>query len=72
MSAYEHPQVVSDYLSKECSHGRILGPFNLSLVPQLYVSRFEVIPKRHHENKWRPILDLSSPEGSSVNDGIDK
>ena len=71
-SAYEHPQVVSNYLSEECSHGRILGPFDLSPVPQLYVSRFGVIPKRHHENKWRLILDLSSPEGSSVNNGIDK
>ena len=32
-------------------------------------NRFGVIPKRG-VNKWRLILDLSSPDGSSVNDGI--
>lgn len=30
-----------------------------------------MIPKRHRQNKWRLIVDLSSPEGHSVNDGID-
>jgi hypothetical protein len=31
-----------------------------------------VIPKRNQEGKWRLILDLSSPTGNSVNDGIPK
>jgi len=30
-----------------------------------------VIPKGHNIGKWRLITDLSFPEGSSVNDGID-
>ena len=30
-----------------------------------------MIPKRHHQNKWRLIVDLSSPDGCSVNDSID-
>ena len=31
-----------------------------------------VIPKKHQPGKWRLILDLSSPVGASVNDGIPK
>ena len=34
------------------------------------VSPFGVIPKGHTPGKWRLIVDLSSPSGSSVNDGI--
>eukprot|EP00731_Ephydatia_muelleri_P016296 Em0009g720a len=37
---------------------------------EIHVSRFGVIPKGS-SGKWRLILDLSSPEGASVNDGID-
>ena len=29
-----------------------------------------MIPKKHHENSWRLIIDLSAPETQSVNDGI--
>lgn len=35
------------------------------------ISPFRVIPKKH-SNKWRLIVDLSSPEGGSVNDGISR
>ncbi len=31
-----------------------------------------VIPKKHQPGKWRLIVDLSSPEGHSTNDGISK
>ena len=31
-----------------------------------------MIPKRSRPNKWRLIVDLSSPDGHSVNDGIGK
>ena len=34
------------------------------------VSSFGVIPKRHQPDKRRLILDLSSPRGRSVNNGI--
>ena len=36
----------------------------------MHVSKFGVIPKRHQKNKWRLIVDLSHPDGASVNDGI--
>ena len=38
----------------------------------MHVSPFGVIPKSHQPGKWRLILDLSSPHGHSVNDGIPK
>ena len=70
-SAYAAPQVVSDYLQAEVALGRILGPLSRPL-NGLVVSKFGVIPKKHQVGKWRLILDLSSPEGASVNDGISK
>ena len=70
-SAYATPQVVSEYLQKECILGRVLGPLQ-SPPPGLMVSKFGVIPKRYQAGKWRLILDLSSPRDASVNDGIDQ
>ena len=67
-SAREHPEIIREYLAKECAEGRILGPFPPASLPGVQVSRFGVIPKKGL-NKWRLILDLS-PEGRSVNDGI--
>ena len=69
-SAREHPEVVQDYLSKECSEGRVLGPLNPDELPYIHASRFGVIPKSS-SNKWRLIVDLSAPDGASVNDGVD-
>ena len=73
-SALQHPQVVSDYLAKEVSLGRMLGPFpreSTTCLPPVHVNRFGVIPKGHNSGKWRLITDLSYPPGYSVNDGID-
>lgn len=68
-SALEHPDVVCKYIAEECADGRLLGPFSPDSLPAVQVSRFGVIPKST-PGKWRLILDLSSPEGNSVNDGI--
>ena len=38
---------------------------------RVQISPFGVIPKPHQPGKWRLIVDLSSPRGASVNDGID-
>ena len=38
---------------------------------QVHCSPFGVIPKKE-VGKWRLIMDLSHPEGASINDGIDK
>ena len=70
-SATENPQVIEDYIAKEVETGNIFGPFSPSLLPQVHVNRFGVIPKKHQPGKWRLITDLSYPEGTSVNDAID-
>ena len=70
-SATEGSPVVSAYLAKECAEGRVLGPYEPQLLPQLHISRLGVVPK-HTPGQWRLIVDLSSPESHSVNDGISK
>ena len=61
----------AQYLAEESRHSHIMGHFKQLPTASLIVSRFGVIPKRGRENKWRLIVDLSFPEGHSVNDGID-
>ena len=68
-SALEQPQVFWDCLATECSEGRVLGTLDLSALPQVHTSQFGVIPKGK-TGKWHLIVDMSSPEGRSVNNGI--
>lgn len=70
-SATEHPQLLDQYVCQESSTGRILGPFQASVAPTVYISQVRVIPKNRQQGKWRVITDLSFPEGYSVNDAID-
>ena len=70
-SADQHPSVIDEYLAHEVSRGRVAGPFDFPPLPNLQVSSFGVISKRGQVGKWRLIVDLSSPTGCSVNDGID-
>lgn len=70
-SVREHEEVVERYIGVECEARRVLGPLERSRFPRVHISPFGVIPKSE-PGKWRLILDLSSPLGSSVNDGISK
>ena len=72
-SVTKEPQVVQDYIKKECAAGSFIGPFSsptLSNGQNIQVSRIGIIPKGHNTGKWRLITDLSFPENASVNDGI--
>ena len=71
-SATDNPEPVDKYLTKEVTDQRVIGPLPMGVAALVHISRFGVIPKRHQPGKWRLILDLSSPKGRSVNDGIDK
>ena len=73
-SARQHRGIIGEYLGKELSLGRMLGPFPKGAqgLPQLHINRFGIIPKGHNTGKWRLITDLSFPPSFSVNDGIDK
>ena len=68
-SALEHADVVREYLAKECALGRLLGPFDQGCLPKIQVSWFGVIPKGT-SGQWRLILELCSPDGHSMSDGI--
>ena len=70
-SVSEHRDVVEEYIHKEREAGRLLGPFQPSAFPAVHVNPFGVIPKSE-PGKWRLIVDMSSPEGGSVNEGICK
>ena len=63
--------MVQAYLDKEVALGRVVGPLPLDSIPKgTQISPFGVIPKSQ-PGKWRLIVDLSSPGGMSVNDGIE-
>ena len=72
LSATEQAEVVQAYLDKEVALGRVVGPVSPQSAPaNTQISPFGVIPKSSQPGKWRLILDLSSPEGYSVNSGIE-
>ena len=68
--ALDHATVVEKYLHEERAAGRIVSVLS-EYHSNMHVSRFGVIPKRHQPGEWRLIVDLSAPEGRSVNDFID-
>ena len=70
--ALENPYPIDEYLAEELQAERIVGPLNPNQLVGAQVSRFGVIPKTGQLNKWRLIVDLSSPREHSVNDGIFK
>ncbi len=71
-SAYEHPEIIDKYLARELQLGRVikLHPSNAYHLPGFQISPIGVIRKHNHPNKWRLIVDLSAPEGRSVNDEL--
>lgn len=67
----QNPAVISEYLQREVSLGRMecLTPLE-ALHQGVHISPIGAIPKKHKPGKWRLIVDLSSPSNASVNDGI--
>ena len=70
-SFHHHPQLKSEYLAEECAEGHIMGLLARDFSTKVHVSSFGLIPKKT-PGEWRLIVDLSSPEGKSVNDGINE
>ena len=71
-SATEHPDVVSSYLTEEERLSRIVrvGSMEAAL---FIAAHSESFPRKAGQvYSWRLIVDLSAPEGHSVNDGICK
>ncbi len=71
-SVKQHPEVVQEYLEKEQEGGRVfaVGKSEQAQALGVHCSPFGVIPKKGKVGRWRLIVDLSSPRGGSVNDGI--
>ena len=74
LSMQVNPQVVSNYLQDELEMGRVAKVGSSVEMRQLgiHCSPLGVISKRNRPGKFRLILDLSAPEGHSVNDGVCK
>ena len=68
-----NPSVVTEYLDTEVRLNRVVK-LSREEADQagIHCSPIGIIPKKNKPGKWRLIVDLSSPEGASVNDGIDK
>ena len=69
-SAVLHPEVINKYLREEVEANRLVE-VPCAGIDTIHISRFGAIPKKHQPGRWRLIVDLSSPRGLSVNDGID-
>ena len=69
-SCHSKPSVVSERIKAEVLAGRLLGPVTPNLLPVVHVSPMGLVPKPHQPDKFRLIVDLSSPGDNSVNDGI--
>ena len=61
--------MVDAHIQRERQAGRLLGPLPHSLLPLCQVSPIGLVPKSQ-PGQWRLIVDLSFPEGHSINDGI--
>ena len=68
-STEEHPVSVTNHIQEELQLGRLVGQIPPSLCVHVHTSPLGLVPKPH-SNKWQLIVDLSSPRGQSVNDGI--
>ena len=67
-SVNQRPAVVDAHIQRERQVGRLLGPLPHSLLPLCQVSPIGLVPKSQ-PGQWRLIVDLSFPEGHSINDG---
>jgi len=67
-SATMHAAFISNWLAESCARQETAGPFAKPPFPFMYCSGVGAVPKKN--GSLRMIHHLSSPLGSSVNDGI--
>ena len=66
----DNPCNVREYLYREVSLNRMWRLPRGAKSRGIHLSPLGLIPKKNKPGKWRLIVDLSSPEETSVNDGI--
>ena len=65
------PRDIEAYIEEELQYGVLLGPFKENPIDQGHCSHFMTCSKPNSDRR-RVIVDLSWPQGESVNAGIDK
>ena len=60
------------YIKGKVALGQMAGPLSQQAAEWVHTSPKGVIPKGHTPGKWHLMVDLSSPAGSNVNNGIDQ
>lgn len=68
LSADQNPMAVTEAIARELVRGHTSGPFLEPPFEQFHCSPLGAVPKK--DGTHRIILDLSSPKGDSINDGI--
>ena len=68
-SIYKHSNTFTNTLTEWIEKGFVAGPF---LLPPVANFRANVLMAEEQKDKVRPILNLSSPEGESFNDNVEK
>ena len=68
-SSQEHPDIITTHLRMEVHQGHFVGLLPRSIVPFVQLIPMGLISK-HHSDKWHLIVDLPSPQGHNINDGI--
>ena len=68
-SAQGHSQVVGEFLRHQVAAGYMMDPFDPQKCSGVVTSSIGVVPKST-PGKFRVIVDLSRPEGASVNDQL--
>ena len=69
-SSLANQAVVSRHIATELAAGRLIGPLPQALHDFVHTSPIGLVPKGHNTGKWRMIVDLSSPDSTSVNNGV--
>ena len=65
-----HSKEVDVAIRKEVLRGHTLGPFVNKPIHNLHISPLGAVAKK--DDTYRLIMDLSSPVGSAINEGISK
>ena len=66
-SARDNPVEVTKAIHKELARGHTAGPFPFPPFPVNHISPLGAAPKP--DGSYRLVLDLSQPDGQSINDG---
>ena len=73
MADSDSQAIVSEYLESQLLANRVVKLTDEEAQKMgVHCSPIGVIPKKNRPGHWRLIVDLSSPDGGSVNDGVDK